>query len=108
MPYVTQPPFVPEDISQRATYVAPLDAYCCTQDAWFAQTRQALLTWRQQMEMPVVALTWNTSTGDLTFASAVDACMLSSVLDAADSAEHLNQSLMALFERLGRAQGGGC
>jgi len=73
LPFAARPPFVSSDLTARARLVFHSSLNCCPADLWEPQMRSTLRAWLEDpARPPVVGLSWNPSTGQLSRANEAD------------------------------------
>ena len=66
LPHALRPPFTREDLTERVTVISDSSIHCCPAILWEPYTRGALRAWLDKPDRPpVVALSWNPDTGQL-------------------------------------------
>ena len=65
-PFAFQPPFTKSDLGRRVGIIVPNAVHCCLPPQWFEETGKTIRTWSARPDHPpVLALTWDPSTGAL-------------------------------------------
>jgi hypothetical protein len=62
LPFALRPPFLPEDLYSRFTFIEPAPVYCCPPEQWWAKVQPAL----QRLETKPVYIASQTSNGEAT------------------------------------------
>jgi hypothetical protein len=102
LPFAAQPPFTGTDLADRVSLVSPILLDCC-RDGWVARTQGTLRTWAGRQPAPLVVLTWDAHSGALSRLTDRDDAELRRLaleLLAAETAEALDRSLLAMLERV--------
>jgi len=65
LPFAARPPFAGVDVTQRVGVISPVALHCCPV-RWDEDTRRTLATWMNQPDPgPVIALSWDETSGVL-------------------------------------------